>query len=79
MIRGGVDKKLILAALRMVESRAGHSGRVGIGRFMRGFSISIRQEGLANVIPAETPVARRSVRCNGLTEVVKGEGLVSKS
>ena len=78
-MQGGVDKKLILAAPRMVGSRAGHSGRVGIGRFVRGFSISIRQEGLANVIPAETPMVRRSVRCNGLTEVMKGEGRVSKS
>ena len=76
---GGVDKQLILAALRMVGSRVGCLGRVRAGRLVRGSSMSGRQEVLANVSLAKSHMSQRSVRCNGLTKVMKGEGLPSKS
>ena len=78
MMWGGVDKQLILAALRMVGSRVGHLGRVSVGRLVRGFSMSGRQEVLANVSLAKSPMSPM-YRCNGLTNAMKGEGLPSKS
>ena len=76
---GGVDKQLILAALITVGSWVGRLGRVSVGRLVRGFSMSGRQEVLANVSRAKSPMCQRSVRCNGLTNAMKGEGLPLKS